>query len=102
MPYLPTEHRRYPLAALLHGAGKYVKRISKAQLYRIRRSTSHASISFRPGRRAWGIDPPLVAVTTILAGALRYSYRGTSMLKNPFEVALYQLLFWQVNDARRP
>jgi len=38
----------------------------------------------------------LKALDSIQHGTLRYSYRGISMLKNPFEIALYQVLFWQV------
>jgi cephalosporin hydroxylase len=74
---------------------KRIERLYKLQLYRLR-AFRHSRVPFRPGGRAWAVDLPLTAIESIQAGALRYSYRGTPMLKNPFELALYPLLFWQV------
>src|SRR5258708_5448850 len=80
----------------LRRAGTRLGRLYKQQLYRFRRLLLHARIPYRPGGRKWGIDLPLKALDSIQAGGLHYSYRGISMLKNPFEVALYPLLLWQV------
>jgi len=96
MQDLSTDHQRHPEFSFMSRAGKYIERRYKALYYRLRRTLSHASIPYRPGGRAWAIDLPLKALDSIQYGTLRYSYRGISMLKNPFEIALYQLLFWQV------
>ncbi|MEZ5785858.1 MAG: CmcI family methyltransferase [Xanthobacteraceae bacterium] len=62
----------------------------------MRRLLTHARIPYRPEGRNWGVDLPLRAVESIQVGALQYNYRGIPMLKSPFEVALYQLLIWNV------
>lgn len=76
-------------------AARRLERLYKSNLYRLRRIAARARIPYRPHRRRWGIDLPLGAVSSIQHGALHYSYRGIPMLKNPFDVALYQLLLWQ-------
>jgi cephalosporin hydroxylase len=73
-----------------------IERFYKTQLYRLRRLLARRSVPYRPDGRGWQIGLPLHAVESIQQGALRYSYRGMPMLKNPFEIALYQMLFWQV------
>lgn len=74
---------------------KAVETLYKRQLYRLRRLMHLGRISFRPKGRVWGSALPLSAALSIQRGALQYSYRGRSMLKNPFDVALYQRLLWQ-------
>src|ERR1700758_3730405 len=68
----------------------------KHQLRRVRRLLHLSGIPHRPHGRAWGSALSLSAASSIQRGALGYSYRGLSMLKNPFDVALYQKLIWQV------
>jgi cephalosporin hydroxylase len=80
----------------LRQTGKRLEYFYKRQLYGFRRALLHARIPYRPGGRNWKINLPVKALYAIQHGALHYSYRGVSMLKNPFEVALYPLLFWQV------
>jgi cephalosporin hydroxylase len=92
MKELSTERE----SSWLRRTGMRLERFYKLQLYRFRRALVHARIPYRPGGRKWGIDLPLRALDSIQVGGLHYSYRGISMLKNPFEVALYPLLFWQV------
>jgi len=82
--------------SFLRRSEKSIENFYKRQLYRLRRSWYLAQIPYRPGGRKWGSGLPLRANQSIQAGALKFSHRGISMLKNPFEVALYQLLFWQV------
>jgi cephalosporin hydroxylase len=76
--------------------GEHIERLYKIQLARFRRFLSLTSIPYRPGGRSWRAGLPITAVQSIQAGALQYSYRGIPMLKNPLDVALYQLLFWQL------
>jgi cephalosporin hydroxylase len=80
----------------LRSAGVWLERLYKLQLYRFRRAMLHTRIPYRAGKRNWRIGLPIAAVYSLQNGALHYSYRGLSMLKNPFEIALYPLLFWQV------
>src|SRR3984893_18585630 len=96
MAELSTNRQCKPEGSLMRRAGKHIERLYKSQLCRFRRTLSNAAIPHRPGRRVWGIDLSQKAVESIQAGSLQYSYRGIPMLKNPFEVALYPLLFWQV------
>jgi cephalosporin hydroxylase len=96
MAELSTNRQCKPEGSLMRHAGKHIERLYKSQLCRFRRTLSNAAIPHRPGRRVWGIDLSQKAVESIQAGSLQYSYRGIPMLKNPFEVALYPLLFWQV------
>ena len=79
-----------------HDLLKTLENLYKRQLYGARRMAARWRIPYRPGGRDWSIGLPLAAVQSIQAGALSYSYRGVPMLKNPFELALYQLLFWQL------
>jgi cephalosporin hydroxylase len=76
--------------------GEAIEYLYKLQLWRIRRISSFLQIPYRPAGRRWQSDLPLGAIRSIQRGALNYSYRGISMLKNPFEVALYPVLFWQL------
>ena len=64
--------------------------------YRFRRAILDWRVPYRPKGRKWGSGLSLTALQSIQAGAFAYSYRGIPMVKNPFEVALYQLLFWQL------
>jgi cephalosporin hydroxylase len=48
------------------------------------------------GDRDWHSALPLEALESIQNGLHNYSYRGVPMLKNPFDVALYPLLLWQL------
>lgn len=67
----------------------------KLQLRRLRKWGALRSID-PPSARQWGSDLPLQAGWSIHKGAFSYTYRGLPMLKNPFDVALYQMLFFQV------
>jgi len=80
---------------LLCRGAKSIEHIYKHALHRLRRVYELSRISYRPGGRRWGADLPLRALQSLQAGSLKYSYRGIPMLKNPFEVALYQILLWQ-------
>ena len=80
---------------LLRRGGKSIEGIYKHALRRLRRVYELSRISYRPGGRRWGADLPLRALESLQIGSLKYSYRGIPMLKNPFEVALYQTLLWQ-------
>ena len=84
---------RLPLSRRL---GEAIESFYKLQLCRIRRVSSFLQIPYRPAGRRWKSDLPLGPIRSIQRGALNYSYRGIPMLKNPFEVALYPVLFWQV------
>ncbi len=42
---------------------------------------------------------PLRLMETIQKGALDYTYKGVPTLKNPFDLALYQLLLWELKPA---
>lgn|SRR5262249_40615091 len=80
----------------VHQAGKRIEHLYKRQVCRLRRALLHWHIPYRPDGRKWGSGLPLLAAQSIQVGTLQYSYRGIPMLKNPFDVALYNLLFWQV------
>jgi cephalosporin hydroxylase len=75
---------------------KQVEDFYKRQLHRVRRVVLDWQMPYRPQGRKWGCALPLTAVRSLQAGTLAYSYRGIPMLKNPIEVALYQLLIWQL------
>jgi cephalosporin hydroxylase len=81
--------------ASLRGAAKSIEAIYKYALRRLWRLQERRRIPYRPGGRPWGADLPLRALQSLQNGALKYSYRGIPMLKNPFEVALYPILLWQ-------
>jgi cephalosporin hydroxylase len=83
-------------AAAREHVAKPIERFYKRQLYRFRRALLDWQIPHRPQSRRWGSGLPLDALQSIQAGALKYSYRGIPMLKNPFELALYPLLFWKL------
>src|SRR5215469_591821 len=87
---------RFRRGAWLHRSVARVEDFYKRQLYRVRRLVVERQVPYRPQGRRWRVDLPLAAVRSLQAGALQYSYRGVPMLKNPFEVALYQLLVWQL------
>src|SRR5215470_6393876 len=74
--------------------GKSIECTYKHALRRLRRVYELSRIPYRPGGRRWGADLPLRALESLQIGSLKYSYRGIPMLKNPFEVALYQVLLW--------
>ena len=42
-----------------------------------------------------GCELPQAHLAGIQAGTMRYSYRGVTMYKNPFDIALYSLLLFQ-------
>jgi len=75
---------------------KVLEKIYKRVLGQMRRTSSIAKVANRPAGRRWSSGLPISAVQSIQKGAGRYSYRGIRMLKNPFEMALYPLLFWQL------
>lgn len=66
----------------------------KLQLRRLRRWNALRSIDL-PKSRKWGSELPLQAAWSIHKGTFSYTYRGLPMLKNPLDVALYQMLFFQ-------
>jgi cephalosporin hydroxylase len=66
----------------------------KLQLRRLRKWSALRSI-VPPGARRWGSDLSVEAAWSLQKGALNYTYRGLPMLKNPLDVALYQILFSQ-------
>src|SRR5215210_2165458 len=47
-------------------------------------------------QRDWRTSIPRSMLATLQNAAHRYSYRGVPMQKNPFDVALYPLLLWQL------
>lgn len=47
-------------------------------------------------KRRIASDVPRTALRSIQAGTLRYRYKGVSCLKNPFDLALYTRLFWEL------
>jgi cephalosporin hydroxylase len=75
---------------------KALEKFYKRMLGRLRRQSAIAKVANRPAGRKWGSGLPIWAVESIQKGAARYSYRGIRMLKNPFEMALYPLLLWEV------
>lgn len=75
---------------------KALEKLYKRALGQLRRRASIAKVANRPDGRQWGSGLPISAVQSIQKGAARYSYRGVRMLKNPFEMALYPLLLWQL------
>lgn len=77
------------------GVGGGAERLYKHQLARIQRVAAEARIPFRPAGRRWGVALPLKTIDAVQAGSLRYRYRGMPMLKNPFDMALYPLVFWR-------
>jgi cephalosporin hydroxylase len=83
----------------IYQTGKRIEHTYKRQIYRFRRALLPWSIPYRPERRKWGSELPLAALQSIQVGALQYTYRGIPMLKNPFEVALYQLLLWRLKPC---
>lgn len=46
--------------------------------------------------RPWGTALAPQAVASIQHGTLRYAYKGTPLLKDPFDLALYPLLLWNL------
>lgn len=46
--------------------------------------------------RNWSSGIPYPAITTIQRGSLKYAYKGIAMLKNPFDIALYMRLLWEL------
>jgi cephalosporin hydroxylase len=66
----------------------------KLQLRRLRKWGALLSI-VPPTARKWGSDLPVQTAWSLQKGALNYTYRGLPMLKNPLDVALYQMLFFQ-------
>ena len=75
---------------------KALEKFYKRMLGRLRRRAWIARVANRPAGRQWGSGLPISAVESIQKGAARYAYRGIRMLKNPFDMALYPLLLWQV------
>jgi len=75
--------------------GRTLERLYKRQLRRVLRVAAELGVPYRPGGRRWRIDLPQSTLNTLQAGALKYSYRGHPMLKNPLDVALYPLLIWK-------
>ena len=75
---------------------KALEKFYKRVLGRLRRQAAIARVPDRPAGRQWSSGLPIWAVESIQKGAARYSYRGVRMLKNPFEMALYPLLLWQL------
>jgi cephalosporin hydroxylase len=91
-----TRSQRGSKLALLREAGKSIEHRGKRLLSPLRRAWHRALIPYRPGGRKWRVGLPFRAVQSIQVGTMEYSYRGTPMIKNPFEVALYPLLLWRV------
>src|SRR6202022_329657 len=60
---------------------------SRAEVTRLSRLASH---------RPWRSTLPPDAVESIQRGTAGYSYRGIRLGKNPFDLALYQLLIWEL------
>jgi cephalosporin hydroxylase len=75
---------------------KVAEALYKRELRRLRRFHQLSRIGYRPRSRQWGSALGLNAAWSIQHGALQYQYRGQPMLKNPFDVALYQMLVWQL------
>jgi cephalosporin hydroxylase len=46
-------------------------------------------------RLASGCELPRRFLECIQRGAMSYTYKGVPTYKNPFDLALYQLLFWE-------
>ncbi|MDI3468223.1 MAG: hypothetical protein OJF62_000286 [Pseudolabrys sp.] len=76
-----------------------IKSLGRAYLYAMRSVRRHIQawrIPKRPPDRKWMSALSFGSVVSIQRGAARYSYRGIRMMKNPFDLALYQLLFWDI------
>ncbi|MBS1716030.1 MAG: hypothetical protein JST30_17015 [Armatimonadetes bacterium] len=52
-----------------------------------------------PQDRPWASSIRPEALQTIEAAAHRYTYRGHAMIKNPFDLALYPVLLWNLKPA---
>jgi cephalosporin hydroxylase len=77
------------------GWARWIEARYKRRLSLLRRRLHLSRIPYLPDGRDWGSALPFDVADSIQRGALGYSYRGFSMLKNPFDVALYQKLIWQ-------
>ncbi len=47
-------------------------------------------------QRSWQTTLPRETMYSIQSGTMRYTYKGISMLKNPFDFALYPILLWNL------
>jgi cephalosporin hydroxylase len=54
-----------------------------------------AALEPNPDRLATGCPLPRRFLKSIQAGTMTYSYKGVPTYKNPFDLALYQLLLWE-------
>lgn len=67
------------------------------ELVRCRKPYRFVSSSLDPKRERCGL--PKSALETIQAGAMRYTYKGISCLKNPFDLAIYAQLIHQTKPG---
>lgn len=56
----------------------------------------YTGVWFTRPYRGWNSSIPTKPLKSIHAGCFKYSWKGISMLKNPFDYALYPLLLWNI------
>jgi cephalosporin hydroxylase len=60
------------------------------------RRVLHTFNQMRDPRRTFGSSLPREVMLPLERASLRYTYKGVRLMKNPFDVALYPLLLWNL------
>ena len=67
---------------------------AKAQVQQLSQSLTREIPKIPTDKRPWNTSLSSAVLQSIQKGSHYYSYRGISMIKNPFDFALYPLLIW--------
>ncbi|MGL5062425.1 MAG: CmcI family methyltransferase [Microcoleus sp.] len=89
-------HQEALAAAKVELAIDPTHRQAQVQVDNLTMALLRSQIKIPTQQRSWNTTLPHENMLLIQNASLNYSYRGVPMLKNPFDFALYPLLFWNL------
>lgn len=69
---------------------------AQAQVENVTRLFRQSEPNIPAQQRTWNTTLPRDTLLSIQKGSMSYSYRGVPMIKNPFDLALYPILIWNL------